>query len=200
MKVAIYARVSTDRGEQDPAVQVEALRRWLEARGDEVTRVFTDAISGAVRERPELDNLLAMAAVGDREYFDAVAIVKLDRLARSTRHLLDLASYFEEHGVDLLVKDQQIDTSTPMGRFMFTILSAVAEFERDLIRERTVAGLEHARHNGKVLGRPQVRSRGMLNAVDAVMCFGHPIGMTARQNNVSATTLRRHVKKARQEA
>lgn len=198
MRVAIYARVSTDDKGQDPAVQIEALQRWLQERSDHAVGLFVDSISGSVRERPELDRLLDMAAVGENEYFDAVAIVKLDRLARSTRHLLDLAAFFEEHGVDLLVKDQQIDTSTPMGRFMFTVLGAVAEFERDLIRERTVAGLEHARRKGKVLGRPRVKSKRMQNAVDAVVCSGHSVGQVARQNNISPTTLRRHVVKARE--
>lgn len=195
MRVAIYARVSTDTGEQDVAVQVEALLRWVREREDTVARVFTDTISGSVRERPELDKLLCAAA---EEQFDAVAIVKLDRLARSTRHLLDLAAYFEEHDVDLLVKDQAIDTTTPVGRFMFTVLGAVAEFERDLIRERTVAGLEHARRQGKRLGRPMNDHEKMAEAVDDVANSGGSPTAVARHWGIPLSTLRRHVKKARE--
>lgn len=197
MRVAIYARVSTDRGEQNPAVQIEALLKWLRERGDEPARVFTDSLSGSVRERPELDMLLRLVAQGA---FDAVAIVKLDRMARSTRHLLDLAEFLKDHDVDLLVKDQQIDTSTPMGRFMFTVLAAVAEFERDLIRERTVAGLEHARNNGKVLGRPRVekrRANALGRAVADVVNDGVPVRASAKRHHISRTTLQRYVDQER---
>lgn len=88
--------------------------------------------------------------------FDAVAVVKLDRLARSTRHLTQLAAELEALGVDLIVTDQGIDTSTPVGRLLFNMLGAIGEFELDLIRERTRAGLRAARKRGKRLGRPKI--------------------------------------------
>lgn len=150
MLVAIYARVSTDRGEQDPHIQVDALKRWIEANGHSCGDVFIDHISGSKRDRPALDRLF--------EYLPAVhavAVVKLDRLGRSTRDLIDLIIHFEEAGVDLMVKDQQIDTSTPAGKLMFHIIGAFAEFERDLISDRTKAGLAYARTKGVVLGRPR---------------------------------------------
>src|SRR3990167_6895557 len=137
LRVALYARVSTDRGEQDPEVQLEVLRRHFAGR-PVVTREFTDRISGTKASRPALDAL--MAGVRDGE-FDAVAIVKLDRLARSVRHLIAFTSELSEHGVDLIVRDQAIDTTTPAGKLMFHVLGAVAEFERDLIADRTRAGI-----------------------------------------------------------
>ena len=134
-------------------VQVEALRLYLAARGDEVAGEFVDHVSGAKARRPALDELL-----GRLEEFDAVAIVKLDRLARSVKHLIKLAGDLEARGVDLIVKDQAIDTSTPVGKLMFHVLGAIAEFERDLIRERTKAGIGAKggfSRRGKRLGRPR---------------------------------------------
>lgn len=153
MRVAIYARVSTDRGEQNPEVQISALRKWLEATGHTVVDVYADRISGTKASRPELSRMLADASA-DNGIIDAIAIVKLDRLARSTKHLIDLAGQLEDMSVDLIVKDQAIDTSTPAGKLMFHMLAAIAEFERDLIVERTKAGLAHARERGVKLGRP----------------------------------------------
>ncbi len=95
-----------------------------------------------------------MIAAAHRREFDEVACVKLDRLARSVRHLTMLAAEFEALGIDLVVIDQQIDTSTPSGRFLFNTLGAVAELERDLIRERVAAGIKSARTRGIRFGRP----------------------------------------------
>jgi DNA invertase Pin-like site-specific DNA recombinase len=91
-----------------------------------------------------------------RRQVDVVVIVKLDRLARSTHHLLSMAKEFESLGVDLVAIDQAVDTTTPAGRLLFHMLGAIAEFERDLIRERVIAGVRRARALGKHLGRPRV--------------------------------------------
>jgi len=90
-----------------------------------------------------------------RRRFDVLAITKLDRLARSVRHLTTLAAELEALGVGLVVLDQAIDTTTPAGRLLFNVLGSIAEFERDLIRERTTAGLAAARRRGATLGRPR---------------------------------------------
>ena len=209
MRVAIYARVSTDRGEQNPEVQIEALKRYIHARDWPVAWVYVDNMSGAKRDRPALSSLIDDVKNGVHE-IDAVAIVKLDRLARSTQHLLELSSFFEEHGVDLIVKDQAIDTTTPAGRLMFTVLGAIAEFERDLISERTKAGLEHARNCGKTLGRPrlvdsithktrQKRVR-FLRALESVNSGRLSVKAAAKEQRVSRTTLRRYVARERGEA
>ena len=153
MRVAIYARVSTDRGEQDPQVQVSALEKWLLANGHIVIDQYVDHISGTKSSRPALDELLAEVTKEDT-FIEAIAIVKLDRLARSMKHLIELGEYLDDNGVDLMVKDQAIDTTTPAGKLMFHMLGAIAEFERALIAERTKAGLVHARECGVTLGRP----------------------------------------------
>lgn len=124
-----YARVSTD--DQDPKGQEARLK----AAG--CTRVFTDhGASGAKASRPEWDKCLDRLESGD-----VLVAVKLDRIGRSVKHLIDLREELERRGVDLLLLDQGIDTRTPMGRMLFTILAAVAEFERELIAERTRDGL-----------------------------------------------------------
>lgn len=135
-----YGRVSTT--DQDAHAQV--LR--LEAAG--CVRTFTETISSRVKDRPQLAACLDYLRPGD-----ALVAVRLDRLARSTRELLELAQGLEHRGIDLVVLDQQIDTRTPAGRLLFTMLAAIGEFERDLIRERTMDGLARARAEGKTGGR-----------------------------------------------
>ena len=135
-----YGRVSTT----DQDAQAQVLR--LEAAG--CTRTFTETISSRIKDRPQLAACLDYLRPGD-----ALVAVRLDRLARSTRELLVLAQGLEQRGIDLVVLDQQIDTRTPAGRLLFTMLAAIGEFERDLIRERTMDGLARARAEGKTGGR-----------------------------------------------
>src|SRR5262245_1263928 len=151
VRVAIYARVST--AEQDPSLQLDELTHYAEARRLQVAGTYVDqGISGARAQRPQLDALMASAK---RRDFDALLVWKLDRLARSVRHLTILAGELEALGVDLIVPGQAIDTSTPTGRLLFNMLGAIAEFERDLIRDRVVAGMRAAQRRGKAIGRPQ---------------------------------------------
>lgn len=154
MRIALYARVST--GEQTPAPQLDALRAYASARGLEAREFVDHGESGRKDRRPQLDAL--RAAVRRREV-DAVACVKLDRLARSVRHLCELAAELEALGVALVVLDQAIDTSTPAGRFTFHVLAAVGELEVEMIRERTRAGLRSAVRRGVKLGRPAALDR-----------------------------------------
>ena len=126
-RVALYARVST--AEQHPEAQVDRLRSYADARGLQVVDAFVDhGISGAKASRPALDELMAKAKLRS---FDAIVVTKLDRLARSTRHLTQLAGELEALGVDLIVTDQGFDTSTPAGRLLFNMLGAIGEFELD---------------------------------------------------------------------
>ena len=150
VRAALYARVSTT--DQTPDTQLVALRAFAEARGWTVMEFVDHGISGAKDRRPGLDALLA--AVRARRV-DVVACIKLDRLARSTRHLVTLTADLEALGVGLIVLDQSIDTTTPSGRLLFHVLAAIAEFERDLIRDRVVAGLRRAKAQGRHLGRPR---------------------------------------------
>jgi DNA invertase Pin-like site-specific DNA recombinase len=152
MRAATYLRVSTNGQNLEP--QRLRLADYAKARGLELVAEYTDrGISGRRDRRAGLDALRRDAR---RHAFDAVLVVKLDRIARSTRHLCELAEELEAAGVDLVAADQPFDTSTAAGKLLFGVLAVVAQFEADLIRERTLAGLEAARRRGAKLGRPPV--------------------------------------------
>jgi DNA invertase Pin-like site-specific DNA recombinase len=156
LRAALYARVSTH--EQTPENQLLALRAFASARGWTLAEYVDHGISGAKDRRPQLDAMLA--AVRKRKV-DLVLVTKLDRLARSVHHLVSLGREFSALGVDLVALDQQVDTTTPAGRLLFNVLASIAEFERDLIRDRVVAGIRRAQARGQALGRPR------LHEVDA---------------------------------
>ena len=161
MKIAIYPRVSTHNG-QDPEMQLRELREYCQRRGWEITREYVDVgISGGKEKRPELDQLLHDA---HRRYFDAVVVWRFDRFARSVSHLLKALENFRALGVEFVSLSEQVDTSTPTGKMIFTVLGAVAELERSLIVERVRAGLRNARAKGKKLGRPRKLSKPELIA------------------------------------
>ena len=152
MKVAVYARVSTVNG-QDPEMQLRELREYCERRKWNIFREYVDiGISGTKEKRPELDRLLADA---HRRRFDAVVVWKFDRFARSVLFLLRALETFRAQGIEFVSLSEQIDTSTPMGKLVFTILSSIAEMERSMIVDRVRAGLKNARAKGKKLGRPR---------------------------------------------
>ncbi len=151
MKTAIYARVSTD--EQTTDNQVIELKKVAERNGWEIETIYADTISGAKSKRPQLDKL--MKAIMRKE-IDMVMVWSVDRLGRSLQHLTTLLSDIHSKGVDLYLHQQGIDTTTPSGKMMFQMCGVFAEFERSLIRERVMAGLERARSQGKRLGRPPV--------------------------------------------
>jgi DNA invertase Pin-like site-specific DNA recombinase len=153
MRVAIYARVSTANNGQDPTMQTRELREYAERRGWTVAGEYVDiGISGTKETRPELDRLMADA---HRRRFDAVVVWKFDRFARSVSHLLRALETFRAQGIEFVSFSEQLDTSTPAGKMVFTVLGAVAELERGLIVERVKAGLRNARAKGKRLGRPR---------------------------------------------
>src|SRR6202166_1589481 len=152
MKIAVYARVSTNNG-QDPEMQLRDLREYCQRRNWEVAREYVDVgISGAKEKRPELDRLVADA---HRRHFDAVVVWRFDRFARSVSHLLRALENFRSLGIEFVSLSEQVDTSTPTGKMIFTVLGAVAELERSLIVERVKAGLRNAKAKGKRLGRPR---------------------------------------------
>ena len=152
MRVALYARVSTADKGQDPHVQTLELEEYCQSRGWSVAGEYVDVgISGAKEKRPELDRLMADA---HRRRFDAVLCWKFDRFARSVSHLLRALESFRALGIDFISFSEQLDTSTPTGKMVFTVLGAVAELERSLIVERVRAGMRNARAKGKRIGRP----------------------------------------------
>lgn len=151
-RVALYARVSTLNG-QNPEMQLAELREYAARRGWMVAGEYVDlGVSGSKESRPELNRMIQDA---HRRRFDAVLCWKLDRLGRSLKHLVttieDLASY----GVSFVALRDNLDLSTPSGRLMMHIIGAMAEFERELIRERVTAGIAAARKRGARIGRPK---------------------------------------------
>ena len=152
-RVALYARVSTSNGQQDPEMQLRELREFAGHRGLSVIGEYVDRMSGSKDFRPALNRLMADAS---RRRFDAVLVWKLDRYGRSLRHLVNALAELEALGIAFVSLRDNLDLSTPSGRLMFQIIGAMAEFERALIQERVRAGLRNARAKGKRLGRPRV--------------------------------------------
>jgi DNA invertase Pin-like site-specific DNA recombinase len=152
-RCGIYARCSTD--SQSTEVQVAALKEFATARGWVVTKVFEDrGVSGATERRPALD---AMWADCRKRQLDLILVTALDRLARSLKQLIETLDQLGRLHIDLVCLKQDIDTTSAASRLLFHIVGAVAEFERDLIRGRTIAGMDAARRKGKHIGRPPLR-------------------------------------------
>ncbi len=150
MRIGIYARVSTK--DQSCELQLRDLRTYCAARGFEPAREYIDVgHSGAKESRPELNKLMEDAR---KRRFDAIVVWRFDRFARSTKHLLLALEEFRSLGIQFISYQENMDTSSPLGQALFTIVAAVAQLERDLIRERVSAGIRNARANGKKLGRP----------------------------------------------
>jgi len=152
-RVAIYARVSTQNHGQDVTTQTRELEQFAQARGWRLVDSYLDiGISGTKDKRPELDRLMTDA---HRRRFDVVVVWRFDRFARSVSHLLRALETFNALGIAFVSLSEQMDTTTPTGKMVFTVLGAVAELERSLIVERVKAGLRNARAKGKRLGRPK---------------------------------------------
>ena len=153
IRAALYARVSTVNHGQDVGLQLDELRQVAAQRGWVVSEFVDAGVSGSKDTRPALDEMMAAARAGR---VDLVAVWRFDRFARSTRHLLIACEELRCAGVGFLSLREQVDTSTPMGRAMFTIISAIAELEKDILRERVIAGVRRAQAAGKHCGRPKV--------------------------------------------
>lgn len=162
MKIAFYCRVSTDEQTHDP--QVLELEEYRARRQWPAPKIYRDKISGAKWTREGLDALMADARKGK---IDVVLCVKLDRLGRSLSHLAQIIAELDSHKIALICTSQGIDTSdsNPAGRLQAHVLMAVAEFERSLIRERTLAGLAAARAKGRVGGRPRMALTARQEAI-----------------------------------
>jgi len=192
MKIGL-ARVSTR--DQHAESQEDALR----AAGCE--KVFTDKASGKLTRRPGLDNALMIARRGDQ-----IVVTKLDRLGRSLEHLIELSMDLQDRGVDLVVLDQGIDTSTPHGRLFFSIIGAIAEFEHALMSERTRDGLAAARARGRTggqkpkLGPRQVHlARQMYDELGEDGKRRYTVAQIAAEFGVTRPTIYRHLAKTTSE-
>jgi putative DNA-invertase from lambdoid prophage Rac len=182
MRAAIYARVSTV--DQEPENQLQELRRYVEARGWSKVEYVDRGVSGAKDRRPALDQLLADAK---RRRFDVLVCWRLDRLGRSLKHLITLLDELQSLGVAFVSLAEGIDATTPAGKLQMHILGAIAEFERERIRERVLAGLQRARTQGRRLGRP--RARVPIDALQKVS--GLSVEEAASALRVSRSTLKR---------
>lgn len=183
-----YGRVSTR--DQHPEAQLDALT----AAGCE--KIFVDHASGKLSRRPQLDRALEVACRAG----DTLVITKLDRLGRSLEHLIELAKQLEAAGVGLVVLDQGIDTTTPVGRMFFHILGAIAEFEHALLSERTRDGLAAARTRGRTGGRPPALgprqialARQMYDSTDEEGFSLYTVADIAAEFNVARSTIYRHL-------
>lgn len=176
-----YARVST--GDQDTAAQIKA----LQAAG--VEKVYTEHASGGRWNRPELHKALDQLRAGD-----VLVVWKLDRLSRSLKDLLTLLEQIEQRGAGFRSLTENIDTTTPAGRMMMQMVGSFAEFERAMIRERTRAGLEQARQQGRVGGRrPKLTAQQQQEIRDAVQSGRRTAADCARLFGVSPATVSRIV-------
>jgi DNA invertase Pin-like site-specific DNA recombinase len=191
VRAALYARVSTTGHGQDTGLQLDELRQVAAQRGWTVSEFVDEGVSGSKDRRPALDRLMADARAGR---VDVVAVWRFDRFARNTAHLLTAMEEFRALGVHFVSLREQVDTSTPMGKAMFTIISAISELERDLIRERVVAGVRRAQAAGKHCGRPRV---GMdLRPAIALLREGRGLKEVSAILKVSRATLRRRLQEA----
>jgi len=199
IRACAYLRVSTTnktkRGDaatfdQDPAVQEQPLRDLIAQRGWSFHRVYSDRASGATERRPGLDALMADARRGA---FDVVVVWRFDRFARSVKQLVLALEEFLALGIDFVSHQEALDTSTPMGKAMFTIIAAMAELERGVIRERVAAGLDYARHHGTRSGKPIGRPRAVFNHDEAraLRVQGWSWAKIARKVGASLSTVRR---------
>lgn len=181
-----YARVSTQ--DQNLALQLDALK----TAGCE--KVYQEKVSGATVERPQLSKLLEMIREGD-----TLVIWKLDRLGRSLAHLIKLVADLEQRQVGLLSLNDPVDTTTAQGRLVFRIFASLAEFEREVIRERTLAGLASARRRGQLLGRPKGLSKAAeQKARIAESLYNeekYSVEQIARELTISKTTLYKYLRR-----
>lgn len=175
-----YARVSTV--DQNLDMQIDALKKY----GCE--KIFQEKITGTKMDRPQLANLMMILRPGDK-----VVIYKLDRISRSTKHLIGLSDFFEKRGVEFVSIQDSIDSSTPMGRFFFRTMASIAELERDIISERTKSGLESARARGRNGGRPKVPERKMELAIKMYCSKQYSIREIVEATGVSQATLYRKI-------
>ena len=184
MRIGIYARVSTK--DQSCELQVRDLRAYCAARVFDLVREYVDVgQSGAKDSRPELNILMDDAR---KRQFDAIVVWRFDRFARSTKHLLSAVEEFRSFGIQFISYQENIDTSSALGQALFTIVSAVAQLERDLIRERVSAGIRNARANGKKLGRP--KSMVDRERIMELKAQGHSLRQIAANLGVGYGTVR----------
>ncbi len=183
-RIAVYARVSTT--DQSTDSQLLDLRRYTQERGWNIFKEYSDnGISGTVDSRPALNELMNDSR---KRRFDIVLVWRFDRFARSVKHLILALEEFKNLGIDFVSFGENIDTSSPLGHAIFTIISAIGELERDIIAERVKAGLRRAKKNGKRLGRPR-GTRLDVEAMRGLRSQGMSLQQIAVAQNTSKATV-----------
>jgi len=186
-RAALYLRVSSV--DQHPETQVHDLRQLAAQRGFQIVQEYTDRISGVKARRPGLGDLMRDARRGR---FDVVLVWACDRIARSTRHLLEVLDEFNRLNVEFVSFRESIDTAGPLGRAIVVIIGAIAELERNLIVERVRAGMRRAKLEGRHIGRTPVEVDR-----EAILCerrLGHSLRRIAKDHRVSTATIQRVLK------
>jgi len=185
-KVCLYVRVSTQT--QTTENQIQALREVAERSGYEIVKIYSDdGISGSKgrEDRPALNQMMKDAV---NRQFEMVMCWSIDRLGRSITNLIEIMNELNELKIDMFFSQQSIDTQTSSGRMIFGIFSSLASFERELIRERVMAGLDRARKNGVKLGRPSSVNDGVRNAVLILKEKGVGVRETCRKLGIGCAT------------
>ena len=186
-RAAIYVRVSTE--EQTVQQQLDTLRSWAEGRGFEICGEFRDeGVSGRKAKRPALERLLRACRNGE---VDIVGVVALDRLGRSLQHLLEILQEFQALGVDLYLRREGVDTSTPAGKLFTQLCGAFAEYESNILSERVRAGMERARRQGRHLGRPPRITARKRERILELVRSGMPKVEVAKETGISRASLYR---------
>jgi DNA invertase Pin-like site-specific DNA recombinase len=185
-QVALYTRVSTD--EQKTDLQLMDLKDYVKRRGYAIYQVYEDVISGAAKERQALDQLIEDAR---KRKFDIVLVWKFDRFARSLKMLVDSLALFQELGIDFISYKENIDTTTSMGRLIFHINSAYAEFEREIIRDRVIAGIKAKREKTGTWGRRALRE-DLQEKIKELITAKQSIRVIARTLSISTRTVMKY--------
>ncbi len=170
-RVAIYARVSTSNKGQDLNTQLLPLKKYCKDKKRDIVQVYTDIMSWTKESRPSLNSLLDDAK---EQKFDTVLVFRFDRISRSTKQLIDLLEKFRKLNISFISLNENIDTTTPTGAMMFTIIAAFAKFERDIISERVKFWIQKARSNWKQIGRKKI------DVNDNMVILHHNEGLSIR--------------------
>jgi DNA invertase Pin-like site-specific DNA recombinase len=190
VKVALYTRVSTH--DQSVDMQVLDLRQYCNQRGFKIYKEYCDkGVSGTKDRRPALDELMSDAR---KRKFDTILCWRFDRFARSTKHLITALEEFRHLGIEFISYQENIDTSSPLGKAIFTIVSAIAELERNIIVERIRGGIRRAKEKGRVLGRPKVLDLD-VNELVSLREEGLSLRRIAKKVNVSPATVHKMLSK-----
>lgn len=191
MKVALYCRVSTEDKGQDTGVQLRILKELAENRGYDVVSIYEDHASGKDPNRPRFKDMMAAAR---KHQFDAIMAVRIDRIMRSVTHLNNTLQQLKEYGVQLIFTDMNLDLNNPSNMLIFNIIGSIAEWERQIISQRTREGLEYAKRKGRVLGR-STRDDIPLSDVIRMRNEGKGWATISKELGIPSSTLRDHVRK-----